>query len=169
MAQPLKLEIRDYNGWRISFAYCGLARFWCGRSGWHISCKFLNAIWWVLMFYLWTKSLFLPGRPILCWSHRNSYRSKMDNFRGKSPLTSQLRNESELGSHQKSVHFFTLVSFENIKVLYSARTQKIRSSRGDTTLRDWGGKYNRYRHGANLNDKPPLSCPQPLGRTQPRS
>ena len=57
----------------------------------------------------------------------------MDNFRGKSPLTSQLRNESELGSHQKSVHFFTLVSFENIKVLYSARTQKIRSSRGDTT------------------------------------
>ena len=57
----------------------------------------------------------------------------MDNFRGKSPLTSQLWNESELGSHQKSVHFFTLVSFENIKVLYSARTQKIRSSRGDTT------------------------------------
>ena len=135
MAQPFKLEIRDYNGWRISFAYCGLARFWCGRSGWHISCKFPNAIRWVLMFYLWTKSLFIPGRPILCWSHRNSYRSKMDNFRGKSPLTSQLRNESDLGSHQKSVHFFTLVSFENIKVLYSARTQKIRSSRGDTTYR----------------------------------
>ena len=136
MAQPFKLEIRDYNGWRFSFAYCGLARFWCGRSGWHISCKFPNAIWWVLMLYLWTKSLFIPGRPILCWSHRNSYWSKMDNFRGKSPLTSQLWNESELGSHQKSVHFFTLVSFENIKVLYSARTQKISSS-GDTCLA-WG-------------------------------
>ena len=58
----------------------------------------------------------------------------MDNFRGESPWTSQLCNNSELPSRHKSMHFFTRASSENIKVSYSPRTKNIGSPWGHTTL-----------------------------------